>query len=143
MDVNVAEKQTELLKDNFNSRAKVLPDHDVAAYYSGLIGKLQIDWNGEMFLSKTNNMQESLESEQLNQDNRTVLTNYDNKSQLYATKLVVSIPLGIGKFNAGSEYTDILRNSTYTVKGNGNLLPDDSDDRTTEWSLAGFSSLIS
>ena len=140
MNVNVAGKQTELLKDHFDSKVKTLPDHDVAAYYSGLIGKLQIDWNGEMFLSKTNNIQESLEREQLNQDNRTVLTNYDNKSQLYATKWVVSTPLTIGKIYAGSEYTDILRNNTYTVKGNSNLLPDDSDDRTTEWSLAGFSS---
>ncbi len=139
-DVSVAGTQTELLQDKFNSKDRVLPDHDIAAYYNGQIGKLQFDWNGEIYITKMGNTQESVERELLHHDNRTVLTNYDNKNQLYATKLVVSTPLSIGKLYVGTEYTDILRNSSYTVNGSSNLLPDDSNNRSQEWSLSGFSS---
>ncbi|MCO6025888.1 outer membrane beta-barrel protein [Prevotella cerevisiae] len=139
-NVKIAEEQTELLKDNFTTKFKALPDHDITAYYSGLTGKVQIDWNGELYFTKTDNVQKSFETEQLHQDNRTVKTNNDNKSRLYATKIVASTPVWIGKLDVGSEFTRISRNSDYTVNGNNNLLPDDNNSRTTEWNMAGFSS---
>ena len=38
----------------------------------------------------------------------------------------------------GADFTDIRRNSLYTVAGTTALLLEDSDDKTTEWNLAGF-----
>lgn len=140
MDVSMGNGQAEHLMYNFDMRVKRLPNHDVKAYYSGTLGKVSLDWNGEIYMSKDGRAQQSEETGGMSQDNGTVTSDYGSRSRLYATKLTSSLPIGKGKLTIGSEFTDILRNSLYTVTGTGSLLPDDTRDRTTEWNLAGFTS---
>ena len=139
-DVSVNGTLAERLKNEYEGKSKKLPSHDLTAYYSGTWGKVQLDWNGEMYLSDSEDKRSYREWEEIQQDYRTVNTGYGNSSKLYATKLVASIPLWGGNLSAGAEFTDVQHYNDYMVEEEESLLPDDSHDKTTEWNLAGFAS---
>jgi hypothetical protein len=139
MDVTTGDN-TEQLDDFFNTESSKLPRHDITAYYSGELGKLHLDWNGEAYLTRSNLRQQSHETESNTGDSRDIDTRYANKSSLYVSKLVGSFPLWKGTFTVGNELTNILRNNHYTLTGSGDNLPGNSEDRATETTVAAFAS---
>lgn len=139
----------DILKDNtisenidntFASKGKTRLTHDINAYYTGIIDKVKIDWNGDVYLKRGGNTQMAEELEKNSHDERTIKTNYDYDSQLYATKLTLSIPIWKGNFMIGGEYTNISRENKYQINQLYDDLPSSTDDKVKETNLAGFAS---
>ena len=86
--------------------------HQVNMYYNGTVGKLNIDFNADMFYdntvdNKTYNEQSSL------QEDRIITTSNLIGNRLYASKLVLTYPVFKGSLSAGTEYTYTFRNDDY------------------------------
>ena len=85
-------------------RAQGLPRHQVNLYYTGKIGKTDIDFNADYTFRRQHNRteQQELSSEY---DNRDVNTDNLTRGKMVAEKLIVSHPLWKGTMTAGEEYT--------------------------------------
>ena len=114
------------------------PTNDISTYYSGKIGKVNIDWNGEAYFRKTGNHQASLETETISQETQSINSQYTADSRLYASKLVVTIPVWKGKLQLGNEYTNTERTSLYEIEAVGDKLPSNSDDKIKESNVSAF-----
>lgn len=101
--------------------------YNLNTYYNGQWGKLGIDWN---FDWNSKGAKEDMTSVS---DNVHSLS--DAKSNLFATKLVVSYPLWKGMVNAGTEMVWANRNIDYTI--NQDYI-DDSHSKTQEDTYAAF-----
>lgn len=87
-----------------NGKNNIRPIHEANLYYTGNIGKLGIDFNGD-FLKKdksSGNMQTETGSD----IDRIVSTDASDSKQLWAEKLILSYPVSNGEFEVGEEYTD-------------------------------------
>ena len=85
-------------------------------YYNGTFGRLNIDFNTNMYLNHSSEYQRS--DEQATTENRDIMALNRLNSNLWATKLVLSYPVGKGQIAAGTEETfvdfDQMNRSTGT-----------------------------
>lgn len=140
IDVKKGGKPVSLLNNILDNNYLQSPIHTVNTYYNGKWGKVSFDWNGTLYLNKSDNENHSREEDYLNGTKRSVNSSYENDSRLYATNFSLRFPLWKGTFSVGSEYTNTVRKNTYTIEGNGNDLPQDNDDKVNEQNAAGFAS---
>ena len=140
MKVSMNEGQLETIQNSYISMFKKRPTHDINAYYAGQIGKVNINWDGEVYIRKNGQIQTSTEVTEAMESNRIVNTDYTSDSKLYATKLVLMMPVVSGTMKLGSEYTHSDRRSIYEIVSDANYSLHNSDDEIIESNLAAFAS---
>ena len=87
-------------------------------YYTGKIGEWSIDFNADWYWNKDDSPISTAEEYQEvggTPENQTIDTKTLKRSQLTASKLVLSTPLWEGKLDFGGEYSYSKRKTTYTV----------------------------
>jgi len=82
-------------------------------YYVGEIGKWQINWNIDYY--HTHEDTRAITDEKTLTGNRTVDANGASTNNLYATKIVVTYPIGRGKLNFGTEISVMDRDNIYAI----------------------------
>ena len=87
----------------------------VNAYYNGNVGKLNIDFNADMFFSKNNEYQDMDETASTTDRKVRAVSTSDN--DMIATKLVLSYPIWQGQLQAGTEETFVKRNACNEITG--------------------------
>lgn len=108
--------------------------HKANAYYTGLIGKLNIDINFDV-LSGTNKNNQDIEEKSANEEDRKVHSLSKAKNRLYAGKLVMSYPVGKGSLLWGTEISFTKRDNIYV---NEEHFLDDDFSKIEESNQAGF-----
>ena len=86
-------------------------------YYTGKIGEWSIDFNADWYWNKDDSPISTAEEYQEvggTPENQTIDTKTLKRSQLTASKLVLSTPLWEGKLDFGGEYSYSKRKTTYT-----------------------------
>lgn len=105
--------------ENVNSDGKKWSENPhnvlVNAYYNGTVGKLNIDFNTDMFVSHDNEYQNT--DEVATHDNRKVRAVSTSDNDMIATKLVLSYPIWQGQLQAGTEETFVKRNACNEITG--------------------------
>lgn len=108
-------------------------------YYMGKIGIVGInfntDWLWDKDFSKVNTLERYQEHGGDWQDN-AVHTKTNTKNELFASKLILSLPLWKGRLSFGGEYSNTDRNSSYDVQPTGLL--DRQDNRIKEGMASVF-----
>lgn len=111
------------------------PDNiQVNAYYNGNVGKLNIDFNADMFFSEDNEHQFSTEHTDTNTD-RDVEAVTSSSNHLIATKLILSYPIWKGNLSAGTEESFVRRDNSNFTRGT-NLK--DSQSEVQDQTYAAF-----
>ena len=109
------------------------------AYYTGKIGQWSVDFNTDWVYTKSNSMmntvEEYTETGQSTEHN-DVTTNTVPRSNLIASKLVLTAPLFGGELSFGGEYSYSTRKSVYSVVPKGII--DDDRSRTEEGLATAF-----
>lgn len=105
----------------------------VNAYYNGTIGRLNIDFNTDMFFTRENEHQYM--DETATTSDRIVEGISSSKNNMVATKLVLSYPIWRGMLEVGTEETFVKRNSSNEITGT--TLPN-SLSKTIDNVYAGF-----
>lgn len=103
------------------------------AYYNGNAGKLNIDFNTDMYIQKDNEHQ--LTNEMATAEQKDVEAVTTSKNNMVATKLVLTYPIGKGTLSAGTEETFVSRKNTNESTGTG--LPD-TDSKVCDNTYAMF-----
>ncbi len=117
-----------------NQERRVVPRHEVNAYYVGSFRKWQIDFNGSYIFTKLNEHGYATENS-ISFANRTITTQGQQGSRMLAGKLVLAHNIGLGTISFGSEYTHTTVNGFYSnVEGYVN----NSNTRQTESNIAAF-----
>lgn len=99
-----------------NGVEKGRPIHEANMYYTGRAGNLSIDFNTDyMQINKLNESSQSETSD--DSDNKIVETYANNKSRLWAEKLVLSLPVWKGTIEFGEEFTNSFVNFNSNYKG--------------------------
>lgn len=109
------------------------------AYYTGKIGKWGIDFNTDWMYTKSNSTMNTVEDyTEVGQEteHNDVTTNNVPRSNLVASKLVVTAPLLGGSLSFGGEYSYSTRKSVYSVVPKGII--DDDRSRTEEGLATAF-----
>ncbi len=135
-------QKTESYSNDFYTRYKSRPIHDITAYYAGQIGKVSIDWNGEIYIRKSGQTQYSQEHEKLEGGSRYLESDYMADSWMHASKLTFTIPVWKGTLKVGNEFTESCRANLYTIDEQGEDLPGKTDDQVKESNLALFASYV-
>lgn len=110
------------------------PGHEVNAYYNGVFGIVNVDFNADYFQNGNRDYSVVKELSE-NYENRDVHSVGDVRNRLAAGKLIVSMPLGKGTFSVGSEVTYTHRNDDYLNEEN--YVPT-SYSKLKEINAAGF-----
>ena len=106
-------------------------------YYNGTFGgKLGVDFNADYFTNASTSLSLSDETSKMTEDAK-VSTSSDNKNRMYATKLVLSYPIWMGQFQAGTEETFSRRSDIYSLTG---IPAPASSASVKEDNVAGFAS---
>ena len=113
------------------------PKHQVNLYYTGKVGKFNIDFNADYTFRKqlSRNTQQELSEKDADLD---VNTENLTRSNLAAEKLIVSHPLWKGQIEVGEEYTDTRWKSKFENKEG---LIANSDNKQHESNIAPFMEL--
>ena len=109
------------------------------AYYTGKIGQWDIDFNTDWMYTKSNTAMNTVEDyTEMGQttEHNDVTTNTVPRSNLIASKLVLTAPLFGGELSFGGEYSYSTRKSVYTVLPKGII--DDDRSRTEEGLATAF-----
>lgn len=88
-------------------------------YYNGKIGKWSIDWNFDL-TNQTHREKDDIHEQSLIHYNQLSTEGYRN-NEMYATKLVLSYPLGKGQLKLGTEDTYVISQNQYSTRSD--LLP--------------------
>ncbi len=123
--------------ENVNSEGRKWSENPhnvlVNAYYNGTLGRLNIDFNTDMFFSKDNEHQDMDETATtIDREVRAVAT---SSNDMVASKLVLSYPLWRGQLQAGTEETFVSRKNSNEITGTP--LPD-SRSQVKDNVYAGF-----
>jgi hypothetical protein len=129
MDVWKNGSKTESYTNDMYCRFKSRPTQDITAYYAGQIGKVSIEWNGEIYLRKTGQTQYSEETGIEGGDSRTIESDFTADSWMHASKLVLSFPVWKGTLKIGNEFTESCRANLYTIDEQGTDLPGKTGDQ--------------
>ena len=100
------------LANDINATAYYDPSHSVNVYYKGKVGETEIDFNADYLFDKNGDNTIQRE-ESSNKEDRVVTSTNSLKSELFATKLVLSHPLLGGNIMAGAEYSHTKRQDDY------------------------------
>lgn len=100
------------LDNNACTYGKNRPAHAINVYYTGQIGKAEIDFNGD-YMSTTSREQSEYYELSSDHDDRTVTTFSSKKSEMLAFKLSMSYPVFGGGLTAGTEYIHTSRDDEY------------------------------
>lgn len=111
-----------------------VPNHSLSTYYTGKIGQLGINFNGDYLYKKSLRNQNVTETS-ANFGNMQMTTFRTTRSQLWASKLILTYPLLKGTLMGGYEYTNTHRTNDFTNQEN--ILASVSDE-VREHNLAGF-----
>lgn len=87
-------------------------DHQLNIYYNGNIGKLNIDLNADILDGRYSEIKRFDENSEIQGDRTINTSNYIN-NRLYASKLILTYPIGKGSISAGTEYTYTHRTDDY------------------------------
>ena len=108
-------------------------------YYNGQVGELGIDFNFDFLTTGTDtkrrNQEESLPAGESLPRVDFVHSESGTDSHLYASKLVLSHPIGGGELEAGTEMTFVTRHNTYSID-KARIANTDAD--ITENNIAAF-----
>ncbi|HRN17427.1 MAG TPA: outer membrane beta-barrel family protein, partial [Xylanibacter oryzae] len=111
------------------------PNHELNAYYSGIIGRLHLDFNGTLYWKKNITIQDATE-QSAEFDNRSINADATSHNKMAAAKIVATYPLGSKvSLNAGTEYTNTNSRSVYVNQQNFII---SSDDNIKELNIAAF-----
>ncbi len=137
-DITVDDEPYEHLDMSSVEWMNTSPDLSANVYYTGQIGKLGIDFNGDFVRSPKTEYTDDHEESDTGEDS-DVITDSRNGSRLWAEKLVLDHPLWKGAaLEFGEEYTNSVAayETTYTgadIAG--------GDTRIVEGNIAGFAEL--
>ena len=109
------------------------------AYYTGKIGQWSVDFNTDWMYTKSSSTMNTVEDYTetgLPTEHNDVTTNTVPRSNLIASKLVLTAPLLGGNLSFGGEYSYSIRKSVYTVLPKGII--DDDRSRTEEGLATAF-----
>lgn len=106
----------------------------VNAYYNGKIGKWGIDANVDYYSQCDKN--DNHVNEQAMSGMRTVESMTENKSHLFAARLIAEHPLWTGKLQLGGELTTVCRDNDYRISGVDNIF--DRMSKVNEQDYAAF-----
>ena len=95
-----------------NQQHDLQPRHRLNGYYSGIIGKLMVDFNGDYYRSTQTTRSNITESSE-EQDDRTILSDNRIYNRLFATRTILTHPLLGGTLSVGNEFTRTLREDDY------------------------------
>ena len=98
-----------------NARLGYRPSHMLNLYYNGKVGKLGIDFNADLYTTGSSDHSNTIEDSE-SKDSRTVITESESNSKMFASKLILSYPLIGGEFVFGAEYTNTNRDDDYECK---------------------------
>ena len=104
------------------------------AYYNGKIGKWGIDANVDYYSQCDKN--DDHINEQAMSGNRSVESMTQNKSHLFAARLIAEHPLWTGKLKLGGEMTTVCRDNDYRINGVDNIF--DRMSKVNEQNYAAF-----
>lgn len=107
--------------------------HMLNAYYNGKAGKLSIDYNADYYFKANRIFQDITETS--DNTKRFVNSHSKQRSELWASKLVLGYPLLTGKLEGGYEYTHTDRTDVYS---NQQKITPSTDDHIKEQMAAGF-----
>ena len=108
--------------------------HMLNVYYNGKVGKLGIDSNTDYYFIGSRVNQDITETN-LDLSQNHVNSSSRQRSELWATKLVLDYPVAAGNLEGGYEYTHTSRTDRYTSL---QQLTPSSDDHIREQMAAGF-----
>lgn len=129
---------TEQLRSDYTASVKATTLQG-NAYYTGKMGKWSIDFNTDWMYTKSNSTMNTVEDyTEVGQEteHNDVTTNNVPRSNLIASKLVVTAPLFGGSLAFGGEYSYSTRKSRYSVMPKGII--DDDCSRTEEGLATAF-----
>lgn len=106
----------------------------VNAYYNGKIGKWGIDANVDYYSQCDKN--DNHVNEQAMSGMRTVESMTENRSHLFASRLIAEHPLWTGKLQLGGELTTVCRDNDYRISGVDNIF--DRMSKVSEQNYAAF-----
>ena len=106
----------------------------VNAYYNGKIGKWGIDANVDYYSQCDKN--DNHVNEQAMSGMRTVESMTENRSHLFAARLIAEHPLWTGKLQLGGELTTVCRDNDYRISGVDNIF--DRMSKVNEQNYAAF-----
>ena len=103
--------------------------HSVNAYYTGNIGKWQVDVNADYLFGQSEKLQQITNNEEKAAESTSKVRNY-----LYAVKAVASTPIGKGHFSIGTEETFTNRHDLFLQSG----FSADADNHVKQSSWSAF-----
>ena len=113
-DTWMEQRDRGVLTETLNSDTEQWSDNpdnvSINAYYNGNAGKLNIDFNTDVFIS--NKKDHEITYEMATQGNRMVESASASKNKMIAAKLVLSYPIWKGMLNVGSEGTFVKRDDS-------------------------------
>ena len=108
--------------------------HLLNAYYNGKAGKLGIDFNTDYY-QKTTRLNQDITETNVDRSQQFVNSHSNQRSEMWASKLVLTYPIATGKLESGYEYTNTDRADDYTTSQQ--FMPS-TDDHIKEQMAAGF-----
>lgn len=122
---------------NGNSRHKILPDHYANIYYNGTMGKLTLDFNGDILSSDHN--AHSLKTEQSSiRPDYYVNTTSQSSTFMAAEQLIATLSLDKFRLMVGEEFTHTRMESEFA---NPEQIVADNSSRSQENNIALFADL--
>ena len=117
IDMDKWDRGTHIERVNSNGKKWSESPHNVLvnAYYNGNVGKLNIDFNTDMFFAKDNEHQNMAEN--ATTTDRNVLAVSKSSNDMVATKLVLSYPVWKGMLQVGTEETFVKRTASNEISG--------------------------
>ena len=103
--------------------------HSLNAYYTATFGKWDIDFNADYLRSKNHSGQEAANNGEVDATSTNEVAN-----DLYALRLVASVPLGKGKMTFGTEETFTNRHDIFRQSG----FSEDADDHIRQDYISAF-----
>ena len=129
--------------DQLLSKESTNQDEDllaVNAYYSGQLGKWSIDWNADYFGYNVESGAVIHESAQAGL--RQMETSNCNENRMWATKAILTYPMGQTKLKMGTELSWVNRNNEYIYRpitsGQDEVQIANADNETQEQNVALF-----
>lgn len=95
-----------------NQQHDLQPRHRLNGYYSGIFGKLTVDFNGDFYRSTQTTRSNITESSE-EQDDRAIRSDNRIYNRLIATRTILTHPLFGGTLSVGNEFTRTLREDDY------------------------------
>jgi len=137
-DFNMKEavKRNDVVVDNLSSDTHTDADGLDSwlgnVYYSGQVGKLGVEWNGDFY--RTSQKESAVTSESADNGMKSVVSHSDAVNRMLATKLVLSHPIGMGKLQVGTEMTFVKRDNDYAITENS-IADDESEVKENTYAL--------